>query len=408
MGHNALKKHDAKMVRWLKIRANDQFYRVHRARNKDMRSTGRAPQYHAQSVYIWQGGEPEIAICTSPPVPTPSLLCFNENSEQTTAFLAAMRDRMLTGIKMGGVQFVSKRKPNGIARIKGYADFSHLAEISLGAAVVLAADYDRISKIVGQVPPTIDLHKWQDGVVTKLFQLGFFNLLGHQPSAAKLIEDGPSLTMRIVCGENADQLGTVDESLQELGVFLAAGSESDLDPTIVKVLTTISEAITNVTQHAYNDEHEFEHEHVNSFWVGATADRRNSTLTVAVFDQGATIPLTYPRLNLKDKAIRFLRSAVKDGPDLTHRHDGTYIRAAMRYGGSRTNQAFRGKGLPQMFRLMQSVGSGKMSVRSRGGWCTRNSDGRMTQGFIDDSIGGTLVEWTIELGDSELGQRYGH
>lgn len=313
---------------------------------------------------------------------------------------------MFDGLRKGTVGFVHKRTPTSIPRITGYLDFSCLSEISLGAAVVLTADYDRMSKILGQVPPTIDLHKWQTSVVTKLNQLGFFNLLGHVPSTDKLIEDGPTLTMRIVRGTNADELKTVDASLNVLGEFLREDESSSLDPTIVKVLTTISEAITNVTQHAYSAGLQYRHQHINSFWVAATADKTTRNLTVAVYDQGATIPLTYPRLNLKEKAVRFLSSAIGGVPEFEYQHDGTYIRAAMRYGGSRTDQAFRGKGLPQMFRLMQSVGAGTMSIRSRGGWCTRRSTGRMTQGFADESIGGTLIEWTIELGDAELGARY--
>jgi len=403
-----LKKHDSRMIRWLRARADNQFKRTHRAGKKAEPTASYFPQYHAKSVRIWQGGAPETALCTSRPFSTPSVLCFNQNAEQTTHFLSRIRDRMLSGIKTGGTEFVSRKKAKGVPRIKGYADFSVLQDITLSAAVVLTADYDRISKRVGQVPPTVDLHKWQDSVVTRLFELGFFNLLGHKPSAAKLIEDGPTLTMRIVCGKNADELSTVDQSLKQLGAFLAADREAQLDPTIVKVLTTISEAVTNVTQHAYIHWHGYQHEHINSFWVAATADKSNRTLTVAVYDQGATIPLTYPRLSLKDKALRFLRSAVKGTPEHAHQHDGTYIRAAMRYGGSRTDQAFRGKGLPQMFKLMQSVGSGRMTVRSRGGWCTRTSDDRMTQGFIDDSIGGTLVEWIIELSDAELGPKNGN
>ena len=309
---------------------------------------------------------------------------------------------MFAGLGDSDAGFVHRKTPKGIARISGYADFSTLHEISLGAAVVLTADYSRMSNLIGQVPPTVDLHKWQDSVVTKLYQLGFFSLLGHVPNIEKLIEDGPTLTMSIVCGKNADELITVDESLKVLGDFLRSSEEQDIDPTIVKVLTTISEAITNVTQHAYKYDHDYEYRHIDSFWVAATADKRSKTLTVVVYDQGATIPVTYPRLDLKGKAIRFLRTAINGTPDFVYRHDGTYIRAAMRYGGSRTDETFRGKGLPQMFELMQTIGSGHMSIRSRGGWCTRNSAGRMKQGYAQDSIGGTLVEWTIELSETEL------
>lgn len=402
-----MKKHNRRLFNWLRIRAWNQQKRQGRTLRRRPTTSISEGQHYSSYVTLWQGGEPETAICTRKPFQTPQLLCFDENVAQTTGFLALIRRLMFHGMKKSNIGFVYRKKPKGIPKIQGYADFSSLNEISLSAAVVLTADFYRVSDIIGQVPPTINLHKWQDPVVTKLHQLGFFSLLGHVPSNEKLIKDGTTLTMSIVRGTNADELQTVDESLKVLGEFLRSGSEQDLDPTMVKVLTTISEAITNVTQHAYNDDHEYEYQHINSFWVAATADKQSKTLTVVVYDQGATIPVTYPRLDLKAEAIRFLRTAVKSvvngAPDVAHRHDGTYIRAAMRYGGSRTDEFFRGKGLPQMFALMQTIGSGQMNIRSRGGWCIQNAAGRMTQGFVDDSIGGTLVEWTIKLSEKELG-----
>ncbi len=398
-----MKKHNSRLSKWLRVRAWNQRKRERLKTKKYILTAKTKKQYHATIVQLWQGGKSEAAISTQKPRPTPNVLCFNENTDQTVSFFADLRKLMFSGLANGGGGFVYRKKPNGIARIPGYVDFSMLHDISLGAAVVLTADYNRLSNFIGEVPPTVDLHNWQASVVTRLNQLGFFSLLGHVPSTDKLIEDGPTLTMRIVQGTNADELQTVDKSLQVLGKFLRLGNERSLDPTIVRVLTTISEAITNVTQHAYTGAHVYEYRHINSFWVAATADRQSNTLTVVVYDQGATIPVTYPRLNLTARAIRFLRSAIKGKQEFAHQHDGTYIRAAMRYGGSRTDETFRGKGLPQMFKLMKTIGSGQMSIRSRGGWCVQNSVGRMTQGYADKSIGGTFVEWTFELGEAELG-----
>jgi hypothetical protein len=401
-----LKKPNKRWKQWHSLRAYNQGKRVSRKTSRRSATFNATAQYHAEQVKIWQGGSPEIAICIRRPKPTPSILCFEQNPEDTVGFLASTRKEMFATLHLGKAHFVMRKKPGGMAKISGYADFSYLRDISLGAAVVLTADYDRASRIVGQVPPAVDLHKWQERVTTRLYELGFFKLLGHLPSAEKLVEDGPTLTMQIVQGKNADELQEVDGSLQILGNFLSDGNADKLNPTIVKVLTTISEAITNVTQHAYSGEHTYQYDHVGSFWVGATADRENRTLSVAVYDQGSTIPITYPRLDLKQKAIRFLRTAISRTPEFENQHDGTYIRAAMRYGGSRTDQSFRGKGLPQMFVLMQSIGSGCMSIRSRAGWCTRAASGRMTQGFLQESIGGTLVEWTINLGEAELGVQH--
>ncbi len=105
-----------------------------------------------------------------------------------------------------------------------------------------------------------------------------------------------------------------------------------LEETLIKVLTTISEAITNVTQHAYPLDHSYEYKHIDRFWVAVTANRDQKNLTVVIYDQGATIPITYPRLERTEKVKRFLRRAISIKPECDYQYDGTYIRAAMRFG----------------------------------------------------------------------------
>ncbi len=79
-----------------------------------------------------------------------------------------------------------------------------------------------------------------------------------------------------------------------------------------------------------------------------------------------------------------------------------WLEPAMRYGGSRTDQRHRGKGLPQIVEVVSRSGRGKLSVFSRGGWCIRNSDGRLRSGAVSSSIGGTLVEWVLELSPASV------
>ena len=297
-----------------------------------------------------------------------------------------------------------RKGPNSTPRISSYFDFSKIREISTSAAVVLTAEYSRLSTLTKQTPPTVDLENWNDQVVLRLFQLGYFSLLGHIPDIEdRVVENGSTLTMRILCAKNADELNVVDSSLQDLGRFLLGNDDGRIelfDEAIVKTLTTISEAITNVTQHAYPQGHDYEFPHVESFWVAATADRELGTLTVVVYDQGASIPVTYPRMNLAENIKRFLRRAIRGGSEIDYENDGTYVRAAMRYGGSRTDKPYRGKGFPQMIELLKSIGGGSLSIRSRGGWCIRQPNGRVRSGYLHSSIGGTLVEWTVDLPSS--------
>jgi hypothetical protein len=401
VGFVDLKKLNSKARNWLRVRALNQKRRKANPQQKRPLSPSAKKQYHAQSVQIWQGGEPERAICTAKPVRAPAHLSFQNNGARTTEFLTRTRRHGMLSNKARNESFVTRSSPNSMARIAGYLDFSSIAHISTGAAVVLTADYERLSRLLGEVPPTIDLPKWSPQVVTRLHQIGFFSILGHLPQIeARLVEDGPTLTMRILSATKAEGFEQVDSALQELCKFLLGDdgyTVADLDDTIVKVLTSISEAITNVTQHAYPSNHQYEHEHVERFWIAATSNRIDKTLTVVVYDQGASIPVTYPKLNRVDKVLRFLERAIRRRPEFAYQNDGAYIRAAMRYGGSRTDKPYRGKGFPQMYEILQSVGKGSLSVRSRGGWCRRAPDGRVRSGSLTSSIGGTLIEWKIDM-----------
>lgn len=397
-----MKKLTERYSKWLDSRSKNQARRSNK--NPVAFEQSRHPrrkQYHNRPVRIWQGGEPEDAICTRAPTPAPSLLCFNNNAEQTINFLFRIRSSFLSGSQEAIAKFVTYRSERSIARIGGYVDFSMIKGIGTAAAVVLTADYQRLSMMNTQIPPTINLHQWTPEVVTKLYQMGFFNLLGHLPEdEASFVKDGPTLTMPILCARNADSLGAVDPQLLKLAEFLSGDEEiggEELDATIVKVITTISEAITNVTQHAYPSEYQYEFQHVGSFWVAATADRDKQTLTIVVYDQGASIPITYPKIERSKRITRFLRRALSREAGFDYADDGTYIRAALRYGGTRTNEPYRGKGFPQMFEILQSVGLGTLRVRSRGGWCSRTPNGRVKSGSLPSSIGGTLVEWEIEI-----------
>lgn len=295
---------------------------------------------------------------------------------------------------MGG--FVNRRTPNSRPWISSYIDFAEIRNVSMSAAVVLAADYERLRHFLNEVPPTINLRKWDPIVVTRLHQLGFFNILGHQPDPNLLVQDGDFLLMRILRSTDCGTLGDVDDALMDLGAFVSDANDS-LDAKVTHTLSIVSEVMSNVTQHAYRSDIDFSYDHLGSFWVSAEANRSDRTLRIVLYDQGATIPVTYPKLARTEKVMRFLGRVLNGSPGFDYEDDGTYIRAALRYGGSRTDLDYRGKGFPQMIELLDTLGGGELTVLSRGGWCARARNGKITSGGYPCSIGGTLVEWKIEL-----------
>ncbi|VCU61554.1 hypothetical protein EPIB2_631 [Tritonibacter mobilis] len=356
----------------------------------------RRSNYHNSLVSIWQGGAEETAVCRQPPRPAPKSLCFRTNRIATTQFFDQLRRGFSISINRREGGFVTRKNPNSRPWIAGYIDFASIQSISMSAAVVLAADYDRLRHFLSEVPPTINLRRWDPVVVTKLHQLGFFNILGHQPDPNLLLQDGDFLLMRILRSTDCGNLGDVDDALMELGAFVSEDDES-LDEKVTHTLSIVSEVMSNVTQHAYRNDVDFRYDHLDSFWVSAEANRSDRTLRIVLYDQGATIPVTYPKMARTDRVIRFLERVLRGSPKFDYGDDGTYIRAALRYGGSRTDLSYRGKGFPQMIELLDTLGGGELTVLSRGGWCARARNGKVTSGSYPCSIGGTLVEWKIEL-----------
>ncbi len=360
------------------------------------RNATRRRYQHIHKVEIWQGEDFEWAICASRPTLPPKRLCFVENLDESVRFFENMRN----GTKLTfetKAPIIDRSDKSRLPRIIGYYDFSYPEYMSTAVAVVLAAEFERLAAIESKVPPTVNLSRWNENVFRKLFQLGFFEIVGLTPKREDVtIEEGDTRTMQIISAKKADELARVDEGLQSLGAFL--NPESNLpEHIVIELLTGLSEAMSNVTNHAYAMDFPAPYPHINSLWVAATADRSKNTLTVVIYDQGATIPFTYPRMDRLEKVVRYLARTLKREPRFEYENDGTYIRAAMKYGGSRTDRPHRGKGLPQMVHVIEKTGSGSMTVYSRGGWCKRDSNGRFSSGAVPLSFGGTLIEWTVEL-----------
>ncbi|MBX8825273.1 ATP-binding protein [Ochrobactrum sp. SFR4] len=403
-----MKKPNTTTARWHYLRSRDQRSRIFRIRSKsksnssinstniknDAERKNTTPSHKIKvkdKVVIWQGGDFEDAISRRLPYTPPKDLCLENNNEETTRYLEALRILGNRTIRFKD-KFV-KRGKRGLPRIKGYTDFSKLERISTAAAVVLTAEYDRIAKFNNEIPPAVNLADWSDAVFLKLFQVGFFEVLGHAPPQKNvLLKDGDIQTMQIIRAKDNDELERVDRSLTELGKFLQIQDE-----VVIELNTVISEAISNMIHHAYPRDNSLSYPHLKSLWVSATANRKNNTLTVVAYDQGASIPITYPRIDRIAKVARYLERALRLEPKFEYQNDGTYIRAAMRYGGSRTDQSHRGKGLPQMLDVLKRIGSGRMKVYSRGGWCEKTPNGKFTSGSTACSIGGTLIEWSLEL-----------
>lgn len=337
----------------------------------------------------------------------PTMLCFRENCDETLQFFADLRERakiLLEDRTRRQFEWISQpRGWRGQRVMKTYLDFSQIEHISTSAAVILAAEYDRLRTLMDKVPPPIDLHKWSNAVFYKLLQLGFFDIIGLTGELGHLhVDDGVTKTMHIITGSDGEGLERAARGLLELATAVTEGR--GLPAEIETLLNTaLSEAMTNVPSHAYPEDYPFDYRHVGRWWVTAEVDRGNGTLTLVIYDQGATIPITYPTRGLQgvsawaEEARDFLGRA----KSLTRSHDfdddGAFVEAAMRYGNTQTNETFRGKGTANMKELIDVCGQGRLTIFSRGGRCEYSADGGTERSSYPFSIGGTLVEWVLQL-----------
>lgn len=387
----------ARMKVWFRRRA------ISQAKKKNVRTDSNRIKDIGHEVTLWTGNGVVQARSKKDAIAPPEILCFRTNTEETLEFLVRFRGRStarFTGIgsRQGGWVHYPKR---GMPTLDGYADYAKIKYLSTAAAVVIAADYDRLAQLLGSAPPTINLDEWSDALFMKLFEIGFFEIVGLTAKVEDRYSDNDtSRTMRILSGTNAAGLESAATALLELSSHFLQNRV--LSEEVISALNSaLSEAMSNVAKHAYPGDHVFALKHVSKWWVTAEVDRSNGTLTVVIYDQGASIPVTFPKRPLTQKVQDYFSRTLKGAKRFENENDGTYVAAAMIPGNTQTGLSFRGYGIPQMKALVDICKGGRLTIFSRGGCCEYEYGRDVSSKSYPQSIGGTLVEWVVQLPEQE-------
>jgi hypothetical protein len=161
----------------------------------------------------------------------------------------------------------------------------------------------------------------------------------------------------------------------------------------------ISEAITNVKNHAYSKSRRdgLEGESVRNWWMFSRESV--DSLYLGVCDLGIGIPRSLPPMYPKELIAQAMTVA-----SLGKRpHDGAMIAAAMELSRSRMLEANRGKGFRDMLNLANNVANSTFWVFSnRGLYRYRNGHEKVLN--FRDSILGTIVIWRLPFGSSAHGE----
>lgn len=354
----------------------------------------------AHQVDAWLGDRSEKVIARQPPVIPPATLCLTENPEETLNFLASVRSSMQLKDALtnpGKYVWLSNAKtPNGLRRMRAYADYSSIETLSTSTALIMTAEYHRAANILGSAPPAINLHTWSDGAFLPLFQIGFFEAIGNLEATVNGLQDKGSIVyLRAVSGTGGADLEAVSKELMELSKSLE-GSQLSRELRL-DLNNAIGEAMVNVSKWAYPEDHDYIVPHLGKFWVTGSVDKRSNLLTIVIYDQGVTIPVSYPKKRLKQQAIDYLKGLLRLDSAFDFENDSAYIDCAMRFGHSQSGKEYRGQGLPQMKELIDRFGGGSLTICSRGGiWHYDHGKSALRTSF-PVSVGGTLIEWKIAV-----------
>lgn len=159
-----------------------------------------------------------------------------------------------------------------------------------------------------------------------------------------------------------------------------------------KLFTGITEAMTNVLNHAYDLARDdgLNIADAKEWWM--FSQEKDGFLSVAFCDLGAGIPRTLP---IKQPAL--WRRIAKLGKS----QDDDAIDYAVRDSTSRTREGYRGHGLGQIVRVVQAIAGAEVAIYSNRGIYVRRQGGRKLY-CRGDSIMGTLIFWKVPLQGKEI------
>ena len=272
----------------------------------------------------------------------------------------------------------------------GKVVFDYLKCISTSAALVLTAELSRWDDILSQnLCP--EPQKWDPDIRRRFSELGFFEIF---PGSLKLGESEPvyNPAIKLVpyikgqCGDN-NKTRLLNEQLQKIigdsidkWTFLSCG---------------LSEAITNVTHHAYPETEGYSEK--DRYWyLSGSFNREDKELKVVFYDQGISIPKTLPESKLWERLLSSLsKMALAD-----RMKDEVMLKAAVELERTSTNDSDRGKGLQDLLEFIKQRNNGYLSILSSRGlykYSQESGYGKDKTFRFKEPVNGTLIIWRLIL-----------
>jgi hypothetical protein len=326
----------------------------------------------------------------------PAVMSFDENSEETVSVLGDFARRMRLQVR--GVRLhhkVSKHRGGRISAVPPFRSFETVRVITPAAALVLAAEFERVWRLGGVKPFVANLEKWEPSVVEALMEIGFFETVGFSGAVPNPPTDRGIVIERMLSGETTepDTLTELMEKLRKLYPDAGVGSDE-----LVHLYGAMMEAIVNVVSHVYPRGVSPWGKPVRRWWMTGAVHRRERWTTAVVYDQGVTIPVTLPKWKKYSGWRTKIATYIGSASDVSDpRYDGRAIEVAVEHALSSTGKGHHGRGLAQMRGFVDQCREGHLRILSRCGEVIFRPGRSPDVTNHASPIRGTLIEWRFLL-----------
>jgi hypothetical protein len=216
-----------------------------------------------------------------------------------------------------------------------------------------------------------------------LVDIGFFRLLQtRNPPQEDGASSSPIKMLKLRTGEGSD--GSLARELSSAMTEIAGPIEA---PRFLYV--GLTEAMTNVAQHAYVEGLEDIPRDFKRWWMTGSYDERQHSMRVIILDLGVGIPATLPR----SSAWEVIRGLLPLGSFDDH---ARMIAAAVEAGRTSTRRPERGHGLDEVRQFVENSASGRLRILSGRGEVIYERGKEVPQIIsLPAPFGGTLIEWEV-------------
>jgi len=330
----------------------------------------------------------------------PRVFCLEDNYEETAKTLGAVQKRLFDNMRTA-TRSRKGRKPRRPARLlNGYYDFTTMEQCSPSAALILASYYDVVRSVQGWDIPLIEVARWSPNVRSLLHEIGFFDLLELKPTSTSPLTRSIKLvefrTGAVVAREDASDL---TETLANMLVSTVPGIDltGDVGRSFMQLFGALQEATENTCDHAYKGMDIAPN--MKRWWITGAIDAEKRHMTLAVYDNGWTIPATlrnweqYGWIQRRLARARQMLNFRGEEEEL----DGVKMRLAMDVPRSSTGMSHRGKGFPAFKFVVEQSRSARLRILSRRGEFIYEKGKRPQARALKTALNGTLVEWDLWL-----------